>query len=253
MTETAAVETPVAEPVKAWEPTDAVSKAIVADLNEKATEHNTLRAKVDAATGDNSDLIQDLRTNSTNPEVRTAMDKYDAAILKAEKILSDADALIKADLAASADMSEEDIAKAEIQVKALLDDVKAGVNYLARKYGDEVKTALIPLKGAKASKSGSGGGSAKPRLKAVYVDNVLQSATVDVTQTVKGVVSKTGEQRVVSTFTLASKSIPGSTVESLTKAYLDAAKVSTWQDAAAIVEFSVTDKDGKNHMVKACK
>ena len=235
---------PVEAP-EAWTPPAGPATFILEDLNAKVSAYNDLQKRLTAATGDNSALVQDLRQSSDNPDVRAGMEKYDAAVLKAEKILADVDALIKADLAQQASFTPEQVEAAKADLKKQRETINAGRNYLKGQYGEVALTAVSPLVGAKKESSGKGAGGIKPRVTNISVNGEVASAEVKN--------PKDGSTKVVSTFTLAAKKIPGASVPLLQEAWLDQAGVEKWEDAANVVEFVITGSDDANYTVRVEK
>jgi hypothetical protein len=228
-----------------WEAPAGPAAIILQDVNEKVAEYNTLQARLTAATGDKSALIADRLNTSENAEVKALMAKADDALLKAEKLRADAEKIVKAEVEAEANFSEADIEAARADLKKKREAINAGRTYLRTNYGDVALTAVAGMVGAKGSGtkgSGKGSGGMKPRVTNVYVNGEVASAEVKN--------EKTGESRIVSTFTLAAKKIPGAKVPDLQAAWLDAAGVEKWDDAPNVVEFVVSGSDGANYTVK---
>lgn len=246
MTENTVTETPDATPdAPAWEPPAGPAQYVLQDLNEKVASYNDLQKRLTAATGDNSALVSELLESSENEKVRALMDKVDDLILKAEKARKDAEELVKADLAEQASFTPEQIEAAKADLKKQRETINAGRNYLKGQFGEVALTAVSPMVGAKREASGKGAGGIKPRVTNIYVNGEVASAEVKN--------AKTGETKVVSTFTLAAKKIPGATVPLLQEAWLDQAGVEKWEDAANVVEFVITGGDDANYTVRVEK
>lgn len=229
-----------------------LGRMILATIREQAQGFNAAQAQYDAATGDRSKAVHDLREASDDPKVlkfRKWLEDFDK---KREQAVKDIDAHITANLMPAADLSEEDAAKLKETLTEQRKEIKAGVDYWlslpAVKSLEGHENLLPEIKGARKGVSkGTGSGAPKPRVKAVYVDGVLCSHEVK---------DKENKISTKSSFTDAVKYLSDKhdvkvETKDLHREYFTEAKVEPkdWADGPDSVEFifHVTDKAGASH------
>lgn len=231
-----------------------LGRMILATIREQAAGFNAEQAKYDAATGDRSKAVHDLRENSDDPKVvkfRKWLDDLDA---KRETAVTEIDAYISASLMPTSDLSEADAEALKATLTEQRKEIKQGIDYFlslpAVKNVEGAENLLPEIKGARRGVSkGTGAGAPKPRVTGVYVDGTLCSHEVE----------KDGNKTVKSSFTDAVKFLSdkyGVKVETkdLHAGYFAEAKVdpADWASGPDKVEynFHLTDKDGKSQNVK---
>ena len=247
MTETATTE---AETPKFDESSlNDLARLVLNTVRESAEAFNARQAKFDAATGDKSKAVHDLRNSSDDAKVVKFRAWYEDLMAKAEKGVNEIDAYISANLLPTGEMSAEEIEAEKAALKDLRSEVKQGADYfltLPSVKGVEGAETLLPeIKGARRSvSSGAGTGTPKPRVKAIYVDGNLVSHDVE----------KDGKKETKSTFTDAVKFLSEThkvkiETKDLHAGYFETAGTTDVNVAPDKVEyvFSVTDKDGKSH------
>lgn len=228
-----------------------LARMILATLREQAAAFNAEQAKYDAATGDRSKAVHDLRENSDDAKVvkfRKWLEELDA---KREKAVSEIDAYISETLMPTANLSETDAETLKASLTEQRKEIKNGADYFlslpAVKSLDNANLLLPEIKGARKGVSkGTGTGAPKPRVKAVYIDGALVSHEV----------TKDGKTEVKSSFTDAVKFLSDKhnvkiQTSDLHRDYFAEAKVEpqNWADGPDSVEFvfHVTDKAGASH------
>jgi hypothetical protein len=255
MTETVTPE--ATEPAKVVPDESALNdlgRMILATIREQAAAFNAEQAKYDAATGDRSKAVHDLRESSDDAKVvkfRKWLEDLDA---KREAAVADIDAYISENLMPASDLSEADAETLKSALTEQRKEIKQGVDYFlslpAVKNVEGAENLLPEIKGARRGVSkGTGAGAPKPRVTGVYVDGVLCSHDV----------TKDGKTETKSSFTDAVKFLSdkyGVKIQTsdLHAGYFTEAKVepADWASGPDKVEyvFHVTDKDGVSHNPK---
>jgi hypothetical protein len=224
---------------------------ILATIREQAAAFNAEQAKYDAATGDRSKAVHDLRESSDDAKVvkfRKWLEDLDA---KREAAVADIDAYISENLMPASDLSEADAETLKTALTEQRKEIKQGVDYFlslpAVKNVEGAENLLPEIKGARRGVSkGTGAGAPKPRVTGVYVDGVLCSHEV----------TKDGKTETKSSFTDAVKFLSdkyGVKIQTsdLHAGYFAEAKVepADWASGPDKVTyvFHVTDKDGVSH------
>ncbi len=244
MTETETVETPAFDESALND----LARLVLGTVREQAADFNSAQATLDAATGDTSKAVHDLRNSSDDPQVtkfRAWLEKSDAA---REKAIGEIDAYISANLIPDG-MSDEQIEAEKSRLKELRAEVKSGADYFLTlpsvKGVAGAETLLPEIKGARKSVSkGTGSGTPKPRVKAIYVDGNLVSHDV----------TKDGKTETKSTFTDAVKFLSEThkvkvETKDLHAGYFETAGTTDVSVAPDKVEYvvAIVDKDGKSH------
>lgn len=228
-----------------------LGRMILATIREQAQAFNADAARYEAATGDRSKAVHDLRDSSDDAKVvkfRKWLEELDA---KREKAVTEIDAYISENLMPASDLSEADAEALKASLAETRKEIKNGMDYFlslpAVKSVENANLLLPELKGArKGVTKGTGTGAPKPRVKAVYIDGTLVSHDV----------VKDGKTEVKSSFTDAVKFLSekhGVKIQTsdLHAGYFAEAKVEPkdWADGPDSVEyvFHVTDKDGASH------
>lgn len=223
-----------------------LAQLVLATYREQVAEYNSRQATLDAATGDRSKAVHELRNSSDDPAVvkfRAWLEKFDK---QREDAITKIDAHISENLLPQSDMSEEDQTKEKEALKELRAEIKEGEKYFLKlpavKTLENAENLLPKVSGARKSVStGTGTGSPKPRITGAYLDGKLCSHDV----------VKDGKTIVKSTFTDLVKALSDANkvkveTSDIHKAYLEAAKTDDWNAAPDKVEFGyhVTSKDG---------
>lgn len=228
-----------------------LARMILATIREQVTAFNAQAATYEAATGDRSKAVHDLRESSDDAKVvkfRAWLDDLDK---RREKAISEIDAYISENLMPRSDLSETDAEALKASLAESRKEIKNGMDYFlslpAVKSVENAALLLPEVKGARKGVSkGTGTGAPKPRVKAVYVDGTLVSHDV----------TKEGKTETKSSFTDAVKYLSDLhnvkvQTSDLHAGYFSAAKVEpqNWADGPDSVEyiFHVTDKEGKSH------
>jgi hypothetical protein len=255
--EAEAVEESEATPEVALLPVDIDSLGDLARLvlntyAEQAAAYNSGAATLEAATGDASKAIHDIRDNSDDPKVvkfRKFREDHLAKVEEAEKIIQD---YIRENLVPET-MTDEEVEAEKARLKELKSTAQQGrdfflaqpaVKSLVESGKYDFDSVLVPLKGARKSVSkGTGTGSPKPRVKAIYIDGDLVSHEV----------VKDGKTEIKSTFTDAVKFLSDATkskveTSTLHSGYFEAAGTTDVNAAPDSVEYIVTlnNKDGES-------
>jgi hypothetical protein len=225
-----------------------LAQLVLGTYEEQVAEYNSRQAKVDAATGDKEKAVHDLRNSSDDAKVvkfRKWQEELDA---KREKAVNEIDAYIRENLISS-DMTPEQIEAEREALKELRAEIKNGAEYFlslpAVKSLEGAENLLPKPAGTRRSVSkGTGSGTPKPRVKAIYIDGNLASHEV----------TKDGKTEVKSSFTDAVKVLSDAhkvkvETKDLHAGYFAEAGTTDVNAAPDSVEyvFSVTDKDGTNH------
>lgn len=247
-------ETP-AETNEAVAPDESVlndlGRMILATIREQVAAFNADVAKYEAATGDRSKAVHDLRENSDDPKVvkfRKWLEDIDA---KREAGITEIDKHISENLMPQSDLSETDAETLKTSLAETRKEIRNGMDYFlslpAVKSVENANLLLPELKGARKGVSkGTGTGAPKPRVTGVYVDGTLCSHDV----------VKDGKTEVKSSFTDAVKFLSDKhnvkiQTSDLHAGYFAEAKVepANWADGPDSVEyvFHVTDKAGASH------
>jgi hypothetical protein len=228
-----------------------LGRMILAQIQEDAAAFNAEQARYDAATGDRSKAVHDLREASDDAKVvkfRKWLADIDA---KREAAVTEIDAYISENLMPAADLSEADAETLKTSLAEKRKELKNGMEYFSNlpavRAVENAHLLLPEIKGARKGVSkGTGTGAPKPRVKAIYVDGELMSHDV----------TKDGETVVKSSFTDAVKFLSDKhdvkiQTSDLHSGYFAAAQVepADWASGPDSVEyvFHVTDKAGASH------
>jgi hypothetical protein len=256
MTET---ETAPAETVEISEEEAAAARAeILANLPDlarlvrdtyegQAAEYNTRAARLESVTGDASKAIHDIRESSDDPAVVKFRKYFEDMNAKIEAAVKTINEHISKNLLPES-MSEADVEAEKEALKTLKKEAESGRDFFLAQQsvkslaenGTDPLTLLTGLKGARRGVSkGTGTGTKKPRVKAIYVDGVLMSHDV----------TKDGKTEVKSTFTDAVKFLSDTHKVKVETSALHEGYFAADGENATEVEYvvNITDKDGASH------
>lgn len=123
-------------------------------LSNLINERNSLVGQANAANGDRQTLTEQIRENSTDPEIVAAREAYSEALLAL-------DALVKPKVEAMIADSAGSVTEIEEKIKELDGKLKPGVTYFKKLYADSDVINHLPtqerLKGASVGRTGAGG------------------------------------------------------------------------------------------------
>jgi hypothetical protein len=221
---------------------------LVRDTYEgQVAEYNTRQAKLESVTGDASKALHDIRESADDATVAKFRKYQEDMNAKIEAAIVTINKYISENLLPSA-MSEDDITAERDALKVLKKEAEAGRDFfLAQpsvKALDEnaAGNLLTPLKGARRGVSkGTGTGTKKPRVKAIYIDDVLMSHDVPA----KG----DNPATVKSTFTDAVKFLSETHKVRVETSQLHEGYFAADGENATEVSYvvNITDKDGVAH------
>lgn len=123
-------------------------------LSAMINERNALVGQANAANGDRQTLTEQIRENSTDPEIVAAREAYSEALLHLDSLVKPKVEAIIADSAGSVTETEE-------KIKELDGKLKPGITYFKKLYVDSDIINHLPtqerLKGASVGRTGAGG------------------------------------------------------------------------------------------------
>lgn len=132
--------------------TDHMHQMVHEQLEGFIKERNSLVGTANAAHGDRVTLTEQIREESTDPEIVAAREAYSEALLAL-------DALVKPKVDAIIANATESVAEVEAKIKEIDSKLKPGLSYYKKLYGDEVAATLpaqAKIKGLRVA-SASGG------------------------------------------------------------------------------------------------
>lgn len=214
-----------------------LKERLVASIEER----NTVVARLKAAEGDESTLLETLRETSDNPDVvkiNAAIEdldnKREALFQRRDEILRP---IVEQTLSGTSETVEADTAKADAADKA----IRSGMNYLKETYGEDAVSDLPDLISRKnRSKSGGGEGGKRIRGFDIWVNGKLATSR-----------DAQGVER--SNFSAAAKAV-GVDTRILQDAFWEAQGTQDSKQFKDRVEFNVTVGEGdaaKTHTVVA--
>lgn len=232
MSETTVVDAPATEVEKPKEQTfkDALQKAQFEELNKMILSRNDLVGRANAASGDRLTLTEQIRENSTDPDIAEAREQMSQWSLKLDE-------LVKPIVDKMVEDSKGSIDDLESKIKEADGTLKPGLTFYRKMYGDDAAGFFADLARLKGIQVRSGGGGRRIRGYTIFVTLGDSDKTVG-----------------YENFSSAAKAIGVDTLD-VQQAFM--AKAGT-EDAAKfppVVEFLIdyphTDKDGNKSTLQA--
>lgn len=203
-------------------------------LEKSILERNDLVGRANAANGDRVSLEEQIRNNSTDPQIASLREQI-------SELIMELDAKVKPLVDEAINSASGDVNEIEEKIKATDKTLKAGLAYFKNVYGDDAAAYFTKQDRLKGTQLRSGSGGRRIR-------------GYDLTVTVDG------EDRTFENFSTAAKHIGVDTVE-LQRAFMDKAGTEKAEDfpdqVKFVVNFTEVDDDKneteKSAMVEANK
>lgn len=213
---------------------DELQKVQFEALDNVIKQKNDLVGRANAANGDRQSLTEQIRDNSTDPQIVSLREQISELILQLDSLVTP---LVDATIAENSG----DVNAIEEQIKALDKTVKSGRTYYKSVYGDEAAEFLTKEERLKGARLGSGAGTRRIR-------GYNLTVTID------------GDDTTFENFSSAAKYI-GVDTPDLQRAFMDKAGTEDADKFPAevkfVVEFTDVDDDEnkteKSAMVRAYK
>lgn len=214
----------------------ALKERLLGTINER----NEIVARLKGAEGDEATLLDNLRENSTNPEVQKYTKAIEELDNKREALWNKRDELLKPEIEAA--QSGTNVEEETAKVDALDKQVRSALTYLKETYGENSVTDLPALLGRKNRSKGSGSGEGGKRIRGfdIWVDGKLATSR-----------DANGVER--SNFSAAAKAV-GVDTKTLQEAFWKEQGTQDAKEYKDRVEFTITVGEGdeaKTHTVVA--